>query len=147
MKVRQFSILRSFKRIADILCYVAHSKERGQKTLQGRQRTAVFLRSLPPTHPFTKDAAHILFATSNSSGNLLSRDSYVSCFLCRWKLQVSFNFRGGEKVQFQELSHGKALQAGRQKKSAFYLNKETNTKENPSEACIADLATVLEHSV
>lgn len=50
-------------------------------------------------------------------------------------------------MKFQELSHGKGLQEGREEKSAFYLNKETNTEENPSGACIADLATVLERSV
>lgn len=131
MEVSQFSPLRSFQRMADTLCYVAHSKECGQKTLQGKWRTAVFLRSLPPAHPLTQDAAHILFATSKSFGSLLSGDSYMSCFFYRWKSRVSCNFGGGRGQSAVSRaipweSPTSSQQEG--KKSVFYLNKETNTK-------------------
>lgn len=93
MEVSQFSVLRSFQRTADTLLYIVHSKGCGQKTLQGKRRTAIFLRSLPPTHPLTKGTAHVLFATSKSSRSWLSEDSYGSCIFYRWKLQVSYKLK------------------------------------------------------
>lgn len=124
MEVGQLSLLRSFQRMADILLYIVHSKGCGQKTLQGKWRTAIFLRSLPPTRPLTKGTAHVLFATSKSSRSSQSEDSYGSCILCRWKLRVSYKLKKNTG-SFRSLSHGKALQMVNLRNKYFLLKKDT----------------------
>lgn len=94
MEVRQLSLLRSFQRRDDVLLYTVHSKGCGQKTLQGKWRPAIFLRSLPPAHPLNRGRAHVLFATSKSDRSLLSEvSSYAPCILYRWKYQVSYKLK------------------------------------------------------
>lgn len=79
---QQFSLLRSFHRRDDVLLYTVHSKGCEQRTLAGKWRPAVFLRSLPPAHPRARGTAHMLFATSKSSRSLLSEVSAMFHAFC-----------------------------------------------------------------
>lgn len=116
MEFSQFSLLRSFQRVADTLLYVAHRKGCGQKILQGKWRTAVFLRSLPPTHPLTTGTAHVFFATSKSSRSFLLADSSGSSTLYRWKLPDSYKLN---KIQV-------VLGAYPVRKPSKWLSREVN---------------------